>query len=161
MEAAAKYILDAIVSRIQVVDGTGVYNYDLSGAGTVARRQRFPASSPAVCVYLPLSDETEYLTLSQHEVNLTVRVDFRLAPTLNDYATTEDAALALQSDIVRVLLDVAALNAITTIAANPVQVLNVVSTRAYRHGDDNSSPDMPTGVLIFEVRYKRTLTGGI
>lgn len=161
MQAAAKYILDAIVARLQTANGAGVYNYDLSGAGTVARRQRFPAASPAVCVYLPASDETEYLTLSQHEVTLTVRVDFRLLPTPGDYDANEDAALNLQSDIVRIMLDVAALNAITTVATNPAQVLNVVSTRAYRHGDDNTSPDIPTGVLIFDVRYKRTLTGGI
>ncbi len=160
-QAKAKYILDALVTRLRTIDGTGVYNYDLSGTTKVVRRQRLPATAPSVSVYLPQSEGDQFASLSRREPVLQVYLDLRVTPTAGDYAATEDALLNMQSDICRIIGDLRALSAITEAAANPTQIVDIVATRLYRHGDDIGAPELPNGRIVVELKYITTLTEGI
>lgn len=152
-------ILNAIVSLLQAIDGTGAYNYSLTTSGAVVRSPRLPALSPCVGIYLPQGD-TAWHSLTTHDATMIVFFDFRIEPGSSAYSTVEDALLNLESDIRRAV-HATAINNVAAMIARPLEVTKLEFRQSHRHGDPTSG-EMPNGRMILEVSYRtQSLTDGL
>lgn len=152
-------ILNAIVSLLQAIDGTGHYNYSLTTSGAVVRSPRLPALSPCVGVYLPQGD-TAWHSLTTFNATMIVFFDFRIEPGVSAYSTVEDALLNLESDIRR-SVHPTALNNVAAMVALNLQVNTLEFRQSHRHGDPTSG-EMPNGRMILELTYRTSsLTDGL
>lgn len=125
VEPLTNLIMDAIVDRLQTVDGTGVWNFDLSGSGTVYINERItdPNHSPCSVAVAPTHVDRERGSgldtpwLKGRAMSLYVYC--AVPGNIGDYETRLKQANRLGQDVTRVLADPKALRvAVDAIEAN-------------------------------------------
>lgn len=164
VEPTAILVLDAIVAQLQTVDGTGDWNFDLSGSGTVYLDERVvdPNHSPCSVVIGPahVNLDDALTTPFLKGRSMTMHAYCFVPGNDNDYAARLKQALRLQQDVSRVLDDMQAFRvAVSAQEANRGNAVVSIDTSQHiatglRDGKIGSA------YVAITITFDRLITGG-
>jgi|OM-RGC.v1.023679654 hypothetical protein len=151
-DSTVRSILDAVVSTVAGIDGTGSYTFDLSASGAVRRGRAatpWTTNAPCAAVWTAGSEEiTEGVAIGWYREETLVGVQLWVPGT--DASSTEHSAQV--ADAVADLK--AAVRADTSLGVS--DVMDTLVDEVEYEGDDVQHGGMPTATVILRTRHYTT-----
>ena len=150
----------AIQDAIQAVDGTGDWNYDLSGPGTVAMDERLQSRNVKVIIGPVNTDSGDNDTIRHNSIRAQYYVFATTGSTASDgYETRFEAVCRLGHDIVRACSTKALQAALEALEAGRGEDIEKTRADQFSGGGLPDQAGLGELALIITVQFKRRVQG--